>query len=100
VGLPPMSQYDAAATPMWNCFQAAPDPEPFTAVPALVDTRERTTFDASALQSSRLDFSRADRVPDFLLNEILWKSVKGAGSVAPVAHRAAFVLTSGRKDDD
>ncbi len=100
VGLPPMSQYDAAATPLWNCFQAAPDPEPFTAVPPLVDTRERTTFDASALQSTRLDFSRADRVPDNLLNEILWKSVKGAGSIAPAAHRAAFVVTSARKDDD
>lgn len=100
VGLPPMSQYDAAATPLWNCFQATPDPQPFAAVAPMVDIRERTVFDASALQSPRLDFSRADRVPDILLNEILWKSVKGSNSIAPVAHRAAFVLTSGRKDDD
>ena len=95
-----MSQYDAAAEPMWNCFQPTPDTQPFTACPPLVDTRERTAFDASALQSTRLDFSRADRVPDILLNEILWKSVKGAGSSAPVAHRAAFVLASDDKDKD
>jgi len=91
LGLPPMSQYDAAATPLWSCFQNLPDPAPFVARPALSDTRERTRFDASALQSSRLDFSRADRVPDLLLNEIIWKSVKGPDSRMPAPKRAAFV---------
>jgi len=91
LGLPPMSQYDAAATPLWSCFQNLPDPAPFVARPALSDTRERTRFDASALQSSRFDFSRADRVPDLLLNEIIWKSVKSPDSRMPAPKRAAFV---------
>ena len=29
LGMPPMSQYDAAATPMWNCFTADKKHEPF-----------------------------------------------------------------------
>jgi hypothetical protein len=28
LGLQPMSQFDAAATPMWNSFQARPDLRP------------------------------------------------------------------------
>jgi YVTN family beta-propeller protein len=100
LGLPPMSQYDAAATPLWSCFQNLPDPAPFVARPALSDTRERTRFDASALQPSNLDFSNADRVPDLLLNEIIWKSMKGLNSRMPAPKRAAFVQTRGDKDDD
>ena len=31
LGLPPMSQYDAAAAPMWECFDATPNPASFDA---------------------------------------------------------------------
>jgi hypothetical protein len=36
-GLKPMSQYAAAATPMFNSFQAKPDLRPYQALPANVD---------------------------------------------------------------
>ena len=36
LGLPPMSQYDAAATPMYNAFQTTPSLAPFTHLPARV----------------------------------------------------------------
>jgi hypothetical protein len=100
LGLPPMSQYDAAATPMWSCFGNTPDLEPFVTRPPQVDTRQRTAFDASALQSRHLDFSRPDRVPDLLLNEILWKSVKGENSIMPAVRRSAFVLTRASEDPE
>ncbi len=34
LGLPPMSQYDAAATPMFGAFAGKPDPAPYTLRPA------------------------------------------------------------------
>src|SRR5208283_2968195 len=34
LGLPPMNQLDATATPMFDCFTNTPDLAPFTAVPS------------------------------------------------------------------
>jgi hypothetical protein len=38
-----------------------------------------------------MDFSDADRAPEALLNDIIWRSVKGAGSKAPPVRRSVFV---------
>ena len=38
-----MSQYDAAAEPMWRCFTATPDLTPFQSVAANVDLNEKNT---------------------------------------------------------
>ncbi|HSB91588.1 MAG TPA: bifunctional YncE family protein/alkaline phosphatase family protein, partial [Flavitalea sp.] len=43
LGLPPMSQYDAAATPMWRSFMATPDFSAFQSVPANISTDTRNT---------------------------------------------------------
>ena len=40
LGLRPMSQFDAAATPMANAFTAKPDPKPYEAVEPRVDLQE------------------------------------------------------------
>src|SRR5712692_7023563 len=37
LGLPPMSQYDAAATPMYKAFGTKMDPAPFVHIKPLVD---------------------------------------------------------------
>jgi hypothetical protein len=49
-----------------------------------------------------MDFREADRADDLVLNEIVWRSVKGADSPMPAPVRAAFVRTSprGAEDDD
>ena len=48
-----------------------------------------------------MDFSDADRTDEVLLNEILWRSIKGAGSAMPPPRRSVFVQPSnGAKDDD
>ena len=47
----------------------------------------------------KMDFSREDAAPDLLLNEVVWKSVRGADSPMPAPIHAAFVFTP-RKDDD
>lgn len=101
LGLPPMSQYDAAANPMWNCFQAVADSTTFVALAAGVDINTRNTaFNKETKKSSMYNFTKADRVPDRLLNEAIWKAIKGPGSQVPEPRRSAFVLVSKRKDAD
>ncbi len=91
-GLPPMSQCDAAATPMYRAFQSAGDARPFKGREARVPTDEMNAPSAfGAEKSALMDFSQPDRAPEQVLNEILWKSVKGAASPMPPPVRAAFV---------
>ena len=92
LGLAPMSQYDAAATPMYRAFRATPDLRPFARREARVPLDEKNAPDAFGAQASlEMDFSQPDRAPERELNEILWKSVKGAASPMPPPVRAAFV---------
>jgi YVTN family beta-propeller protein len=93
LGLPPMSQYDAAATPLYGAFQSKPSLAPFTRREARIAVDEMnapTAWGAKASLAMDLD-EEADRAPDLELNEILWKSVRGADSVMPPPVRAAFV---------
>jgi len=101
LGLPPMSQYDAAATPLWNCFQAVPDTSAYTAQPSMTDINARNTaWNKSAELSAQFDLTKADAVPDLPLNEVIWKSVKGEQSRMPAPRRSAFVKVSAVKDAD
>ena len=92
LGLPPMSQYDAASEPLWNCFTRTPDTTAFTAVPAGVDINIRNTASTPSAELSRhFNLSDADRIPDALMNAVLWKSIKGEDSPVPQPRRSAFV---------
>jgi hypothetical protein len=87
LGLPPMSQYDAAAVPMVAAFTGTPDTTPYQALANRVPLDERNAPDAvGAAQSSRMNFARVDAAPERLLNEIIWKSVKGADAEMPRPH--------------
>ncbi len=101
LGLPPMSQYDAAAEPMWRCFTSTPDSNPFIAVAAninLNDKNEKLT--ASARISETLDFSKEDRIPDMVFSEVIWKAVKGEESEMPAPRRSAFLKTADKEEDE
>ncbi len=103
LGLPPMSQYDAGATPMYNAFSGVPNPSPFNRLAARIPTDERNLASAfGAAQSLAMDFSVEDRAPETLLNEIIWRSVKGARAPAPPPRRSLFVTPANRAaiDDD
>jgi hypothetical protein len=41
-----------------------------------------------------MDFSVEDAADDLLLNEIVWRSVRGPNSPMPAPRRAAFVFAS------
>jgi hypothetical protein len=93
LGLRPMSQFDAAATPMYASFQAHADMRPYRAVPASVDINELNSKVAWGSERSRkLDFRREDAADDLVLNEIIWRSVRGPASKMPAPKRATFVF--------
>ena len=99
LGLEPMTQFDAAATPMFNSFQPIADGRPYEARAAQVDLEERNVRTAWGSElSERMDFSKEDAADDLQLNEVVWRSVRGAENPMPPPARAAFVL--GRPDGD
>jgi hypothetical protein len=92
LGLPPMSMYDAAATPLFNAFQATPDLSVYrrlTPNVALDEKNPAAAFGASASQA--MNFSDADLTPEEPLNEIIWRSVKGPDVPMPPPRRSVFV---------
>ncbi len=104
LGMPPMNQFDASATPMADCFTETPDYTPFTAVPnnvpldqmnpspqAIVDPVLRR----DAIASARMNFREVDRAPEDQLNRILWRAMKGSGVPYP-----EWAVTRGADGDD
>jgi hypothetical protein len=47
-----------------------------------------------------VDFSKEDAADDLLLNEIVWRSVRGAAAPMPPPRRAAFVFAEEEEADD
>ena len=92
LGLPPMSQFDAAATPMYNSFAPSPDFTAYKRRDSNVDLDEKNIAGAYGQdRSEEMNFAREDAIPDIELNEIIWKSIHGAGSEMPPPVRGAFV---------
>lgn len=90
LGIPPMTQYDAAATPMWRSFTAIPDFSPFNYLPANIDLNEKNPPNTPLARiSEKFDWTKEDAVPDLVFNEILWQGIKGKPAPSPV--RAAFL---------
>jgi DNA-binding beta-propeller fold protein YncE len=100
LGLQPMSQFDAAALPLWAAFADRADRTPFVARPAQVDLEARNAKLAwGAGASQKMDFTGPDKADDIQLNEIVWRSVRGADSPMPAPVRAAFYKTHAKDDD-
>jgi hypothetical protein len=104
LGLAPMNQFDATATPMFDCFQLEPVFTPFTAVANNVPLEEmnpdpKTIRDPllrkNSLASSKLPLHRIDACPEDLFNRILWHAMKGSSSRYPV-----WAVTADPEDED
>ena len=103
LGLPPMNQLDATATPMSDCFTNTPDLAPFAAVPINIALDQMNPapkklsdplLRKNAYASARLPLDQVDRCPEDVLNRILWHAMKG--SQAPYPEWAVRV----QKDED
>ena len=89
LGLPPMNQLDATATPMTDCFLppgTPPDLRPYAAVPNRVPLDElnpepkkisNATLRKNAQLSARLPLDKVDACPEDVFNRILWTAMKG-----------------------
>jgi sugar lactone lactonase YvrE len=100
LGLKPMSQFDAAARPMYHSFQPRPDLTPYAHVKPEVDLSEKNKATAwGAKLSETFDLSKEDAADDLLFNEVIWRSVKGPNSPMPAPVRAAFVFPHLKEKD-
>ena len=101
LGLKPMSQFDATAMPMFKSFHGKADLRPYKALPVTVDLHERNPRTAwGADLSQRMDFTKEDAADDIVLNEVIWRSVRGPNSPMPAPTRAGFVFSSSEEHED
>ncbi|MEO6213810.1 MAG: bifunctional YncE family protein/alkaline phosphatase family protein [Vicinamibacterales bacterium] len=100
LGLEPMSQYDAAATPMYNAFQKEAVTTTYRGLPARVPVDQRNASTAWGAEASmRMNLREADLAPELELNEIIWRSIRGANSPMPPPRRAAFIVVREEEDE-
>ncbi|MGN6399564.1 MAG: alkaline phosphatase family protein, partial [Flavisolibacter sp.] len=99
LGIAPMTQYDAAATPMWRCFNKAVDTTGFVALPSNVDlSQKNVVMNQWQRRSESFNFTKEDAIPDLEFNLVLWHALKGEAIPFPAPRRAAFVKWE--QDDD
>ena len=97
LGLPPLTEHDAAATPMFASFSNQPDLTPFRVLPARVNLGEKNGATAyGAALSAKMDWSRYDNIDEDALNRILWHSIKGVDKPMPAPVRGAVLSAHGR----
>jgi YVTN family beta-propeller protein len=101
LGIAPMSQYDAAATPMWRSFTATLNLSPFQSVSAQTDiTQKNMAVNEWQRRSEQFNFAREDAAPDMEFNLVLWHAVKGDDMPFPAPKRAAFLKLRKEKGED
>ena len=106
LGLKPMSQFDAAARPMFNSFTAKPDLTAVQARSARRSTGTRSNQAGGARGgdwSEKLNLAKEDQADDLIFNEIIWKSVKGRDSADArprSARRSSCRVKAKREKDD
>ncbi len=89
LALPPLSQYDAAATPLLNAFTQRLDATPFVHLPSSWPLDELNPQAFRSRIPAR-DLARPDAADEALLNWEIWTSVH-AGSAPPPVRRSLVV---------
>jgi YVTN family beta-propeller protein len=101
LGIPPMTQYDAAAQPMWRAFTATANASPYKLRPSNIDLNDRNTaMNEWQMRSEKFDLTKEDAVPDLEFNIVLWHGLKGSNVPFPGPRRAAFYKPINKKDKD
>lgn len=92
LGMQPMNQFDASATPMFDCFVDEPNLAPFKSVPVATPLDQMNASPQAirdpllrehAEVSAGLNFAEVDRCPEDTLNRILWHAQKGSAAPYP-----------------
>ena len=92
LGMAPMTQYDAAATPMWRIFDNVAKPSDFKAIlPQISISDKNMVKNIWQQQSEKFSFVREDSNNDIEFNKMLWHGLKG-DKPYPTPRRSAFVM--------
>jgi hypothetical protein len=101
LGLPPMSQYDASAVPLWRSMNSTPDHPPFKVRPCLIDLNLKNVAENKwQKKSEKFNFTKEDMINDSEFSEVIWKAVKGFDSNCPPAVHAAFFKSAENEEDN
>jgi DNA-binding beta-propeller fold protein YncE len=101
LGLKPMSQFDAAARPMYRSFTGTADVMAYSHEVPKADLKAVNLAGAfRADWSERANLEKEDQLDDLVFNEIIWKAVKGKDSEMPPPVRAAFFRPRVKNDRD
>jgi hypothetical protein len=100
LGLEPMTQYDAAATPLWRCFDKEAKPFRFNMLTPQVSLNEKNTaLNEWQRRSEKFNFAKEDSNNDVEFNRVLWHGIKGDVPF-PGPRRAAFLKIRAEEEDD
>ena len=100
LGVAPMSQFDAGATPLWRCFTPTPNYKTYNAIPSNINLNDKNVvWNELSQRSAKFDLSKEDRVPDNEFSEVIWKGVKGLHAQMPAPRRAAFIREIEKEED-
>jgi hypothetical protein len=93
LGLGAMSQFDHHGRPLRDVWTTAPDLRPYTALRPAVPLDERNTAantrPADARASARLALEIEDQADEVVFNQVLWRTIRGAGVPYPGARRVS-----------
>jgi YVTN family beta-propeller protein len=107
LGLPSMTQYDAVANPIIGWEKRPSNDAPYTAIlppkeimretnPALASLARNDPRRRLAVLSQKMNFRTPDSAPALLLNEILWKSVRGPNAKPPAPRFSTIAALKAR----
>lgn len=100
LGMGPMTQYDAAATPMWRCFDSVARPFPFKAILPDYDLNAKNVAKNEwQRRSEKFNFAKEDSNNDLDFNIVLWHGLKGDHVPYPGPRRVAFLQVSEEEED-
>lgn len=106
LGLPPMNQMDASATPFYDCFTTQADFTPYDSVPNNIPLDELNppakaqvdpVLRRNAELSAALPLDKPDQCDEDVLNRILWQAQMGSKAAYP---KWAVIPKRLRKDAD
>ncbi len=104
LGLPPMNQLDASATPMASCFTDKPDFSPYRAVPNIIPLDQMNPQMADirnprqrhwAEVSVKLPLDEVDEADEDTFNRVLWFAMHGSDESYP-----AWAVNRDEDDDE
>jgi len=100
LGMEPMTQYDAGATPMWGCFDTVATASDFrVTMPTVSLNQKNVAVNEWQKRSEKFIYAREDSNNDIEFNRVLWHGLKGDVPF-PGPKRSAFVTALQGDDDD